>query len=269
MDTTRTITVDGQSLPVTENLWLALRSLKILGLKTIRNLWVDAICINQKNITERTTQVRRMTDIYSTVDSTGVWLGEATKDSAIVLNVMRRLSFFVMMRLLRMVYSNDPRVPDDGYFLADVPGLKEVADKFFHKRLSRYDKEHVFWPALSDFLRRPWFRRHWVIQEVALSKITFFNVGNDYMTGWAFAIACKAISLHITSHPALIDESEASIALQAILFTYNAKLTRWLSNPRRLFMQGARLYEASRWKAKRFYSQRLEVLIGRTLVIIV
>ncbi|OAG14674.1 hypothetical protein CC77DRAFT_896702, partial [Alternaria alternata] len=40
-------------------------------------LWVDAICIDQSNITERTSQVRMMDQIYSEAECVVVWLGEA------------------------------------------------------------------------------------------------------------------------------------------------------------------------------------------------
>ena len=52
-------------------------------------LWVDAVCINQINISERTTQVRMMRTIYSNSRAACVliWLGEAeaTDDIALLL----------------------------------------------------------------------------------------------------------------------------------------------------------------------------------------
>ena len=50
-------------------------------------LWVDAVCINQTNISERTTQVRMMRTIYSRAACVLVWLGEAeaTDDIALLL----------------------------------------------------------------------------------------------------------------------------------------------------------------------------------------
>ncbi|KAH8777523.1 heterokaryon incompatibility protein-domain-containing protein [Diaporthe sp. PMI_573] len=41
------ITVDGETVPVTINLWAALRRLR--GLNEDRVLWVDALCINQED----------------------------------------------------------------------------------------------------------------------------------------------------------------------------------------------------------------------------
>ena len=98
MTTTRTITVDGQSLPVTENLWLALRRVKLHGMIKLRHLWVDAICINQGDIPERNAQVQRMADIYSTADATLVWLGEVTEDVNLVMKFIRHFFFYFLIR---------------------------------------------------------------------------------------------------------------------------------------------------------------------------
>ncbi|KAK2730266.1 heterokaryon incompatibility protein [Colletotrichum kahawae] len=44
-----------------------------------RVLWIDAICINQANITERNDQVQRMRKIYSRARVVVIWLGPATE----------------------------------------------------------------------------------------------------------------------------------------------------------------------------------------------
>jgi len=53
---------DASSLSVTRDLESALQHLR-LGDRT-RMLWIDDICINQADLTERNYQVRRMDDIY-------------------------------------------------------------------------------------------------------------------------------------------------------------------------------------------------------------
>lgn len=57
------IKINGRTLNVTENLYLALQYL--YSQKTDRILWVDAICINQGNKKERGHQVQQIVDIYS------------------------------------------------------------------------------------------------------------------------------------------------------------------------------------------------------------
>jgi len=59
--------------PVTRNLEQALRALRLHDRD--RLLWVDALCINQKDIVERGQQVRVMAQIYQTCTRGLLWLG--------------------------------------------------------------------------------------------------------------------------------------------------------------------------------------------------
>ncbi|KAF2106671.1 heterokaryon incompatibility protein-domain-containing protein, partial [Lophiotrema nucula] len=69
------INCNGKSLWIAWNLWCFLAQFR-KGVKSSRCLlWIDAICINQKDVKERTHQVRQMRSIYSTAESVIVWLG--------------------------------------------------------------------------------------------------------------------------------------------------------------------------------------------------
>lgn len=65
---------------VTKNCELALRYLRLREPSSARVLWVDAICINQKDVNERGHQVRIMRDVYSKATRSLIWLGEESKD---------------------------------------------------------------------------------------------------------------------------------------------------------------------------------------------
>ncbi|KAH6672072.1 heterokaryon incompatibility protein-domain-containing protein, partial [Halenospora varia] len=69
------IRYDSSILLVTTNLLAALRRLRFSTLR--RYLWVDAICINQEDIEEKTQQVAMMGQIYKFGHKALVWLGEA------------------------------------------------------------------------------------------------------------------------------------------------------------------------------------------------
>jgi hypothetical protein len=71
------ISLDNGSLPITCSLEQALRHLR--SATGTRTLWVDAICIDQRNIAERNRQVVLMKNIYSTCTTDLVWLGKATR----------------------------------------------------------------------------------------------------------------------------------------------------------------------------------------------
>ncbi|KAI1181880.1 HET-domain-containing protein [Nemania serpens] len=61
-------------LPITDNLFRALSRLRRPIQKHV--LWVDAVCINQDDIDERSAQVALMGKIYSNASSTAIWLGD-------------------------------------------------------------------------------------------------------------------------------------------------------------------------------------------------
>ena len=62
------------TLPVTDNLFAALNGLRPrFGLP--RELWVDAVCINQADLRERSPQVLLMSTIYSSAKCVNIWLG--------------------------------------------------------------------------------------------------------------------------------------------------------------------------------------------------
>lgn len=66
------ITLDGAPFLVTRNLHMALRYLRLESEE--RTLWVDALCINQADPGERSTQVRLMRDIYSRCKADLAWM---------------------------------------------------------------------------------------------------------------------------------------------------------------------------------------------------
>jgi hypothetical protein len=75
---TKDITCNKKSLWVTENVFQALRQLRSrIGRKLF--LWIDAICINQKDQAEKTSQVSMMGNIYARAQRVNVWLSRSTE----------------------------------------------------------------------------------------------------------------------------------------------------------------------------------------------
>lgn len=67
--------IDGRRLLIRRNLMRALTALRRSDVPL--SLWVDAICINQHDLTERNHQVWQMKDIYFKAQLVHVWLGDA------------------------------------------------------------------------------------------------------------------------------------------------------------------------------------------------
>jgi hypothetical protein len=77
MNDTVPIILNGRTFLVTRNLEKAPRRLRSLKQDSV--FWIDAICINQTDIAERTQQVRLMRTIYEKAEEVFVWLGSATE----------------------------------------------------------------------------------------------------------------------------------------------------------------------------------------------
>jgi len=87
------INCNGRRLDVTQNLKMALNNLR--PSQGSRTLWVDAICINQKDKQECARQVLLMREIYGRAAQVVVWVGETSVDARASFAVLRHLADLV------------------------------------------------------------------------------------------------------------------------------------------------------------------------------
>ncbi|KAL9110470.1 MAG: hypothetical protein Q9227_005014 [Pyrenula ochraceoflavens] len=131
----RRISVNGKPIFVTQNLDLALRRLR--NAHTARTLWIDAICIDQSNNTEKVHQINQMRDIFASASRVLVWLGESEKDIDLAFMVMRTMS------------SQPPKMRD------------QIKRGLFYYTLV---------PGLAKLLKKQWWSRVWVLQEFLVAS---------------------------------------------------------------------------------------------------
>ena len=142
------IDCDGKSLPIRENMCSALRRLRQPN--TVRILWIDALCINQRDIEERNRQLRLMKTIYQSATKVLVWLGEDSADSPRAFELISRI-----LSRQSTWKEQDSRMPMTAQDLIDE-GLPEPFSPS--------------WKSLDALYWRPWFTRIWVIQEISVAK---------------------------------------------------------------------------------------------------
>lgn len=75
------IILNGQPMYVRKNLWRFLRQARALSPDMSDWFWIDAVCINQSNMSERMQQVRLMPKIYSKARQVVAWLGPSYSGS--------------------------------------------------------------------------------------------------------------------------------------------------------------------------------------------
>lgn len=155
---TAMILVDGSVVPVRTNLEAALRRLR--NKKPIASgtlVWVDALCIDQDNLTERETEVKRIRTIYKSAYDVVVWLGSEDQDSSIAIGMLKIMAASV------------------------TDGREEILENTIRQH------PHMFgtgsWKALGLFLNRPYWNRAWIMQEIAMgTEKTPVLCGDDIIT---------------------------------------------------------------------------------------
>ncbi|KAF2019183.1 HET-domain-containing protein [Aaosphaeria arxii CBS 175.79] len=117
----------------------------------IKKLWVDALCINQEDIEERSSQVAMMASIYWHASQVVVWLGldDECVPASDVFDLIRTTS-------------------DHAWNLHKEHGSFGEIPYFHQTDLEQLDEDR--WNNLATFFNtRQWFQRGWVIQELGLA----------------------------------------------------------------------------------------------------
>ena len=156
----RYISVNEQRFSVTSNLWAALHYLRHTS--EIRCLWVDAICINQRNVMEKNFMVSQMHVIYHNSKRVIVWLGDPTLKS--------EQAFHFLARYM----SEGPPLGDD------QEGWQAVVEN--SKPMRNVDLST--WDTFLDIFGRPWWTRAWMVQEVSCSRAGWIlTCGSSELSG--------------------------------------------------------------------------------------
>jgi hypothetical protein len=130
-------------------------------------VWADALCINQNNAAEKTSQISQLHNLYQMAHNVFVWLGNGNPSTKIALDFILELVDVDGLSTLL----NQPK-----------PALKKKAD------------------ALLEMMKSPWFTRRWVIQEIVLAKRASIWCGPGKMkpVNWDdFADALTTFKVHV------------------------------------------------------------------------
>lgn len=156
------IVVDGCWLPVTPTVskWLWYRR----SFFSEAYFWIDAVCIDQQNNCEKSSQIRLMRDIYQRASRTLVWLAHPSEAR----NSIAALGFIMAMAPLSALEECFGQLPMGQLIYIDMPTVV---------------------PAMS----RSYFHRVWIVQEVALARKVHIMYGDVIMDWDTFYQASKAM----------------------------------------------------------------------------
>ena len=162
LELVETIKVNNKTLRVTDNLHNALCHLRLHDQDRV--LWIDAICIDQTNAQERSSQVMKMGEIFRHAHRVVIWLGKATVE----------IDF--LMRWLREVKKQSVS--------GAIPG----------------NTEEQLRKGMHTLLQRPWFSRVWIIPEVSNARSAVVCTGEQSISARLFAHAAAALRVTADLH---------------------------------------------------------------------
>jgi len=129
------------------------------------HLWVDAICINQKDLDERAAQVKIMGQIYSNSNGVMVWLGKSLPKTKRAVELMQQLS----------------QIPEEkfGFMKRCKLSRKEDYENLGIEFVSLDD-----WRIVRSFMERDWFKRVWTVQEYCIPQFVT-AISGEYQVPFA------------------------------------------------------------------------------------
>ncbi|KAM0263917.1 hypothetical protein ACHAQJ_000952 [Trichoderma viride] len=195
---------------ITKNLHSALCSLR--RPTEILVLWVDAVCIDQQNITERNNQVANFPKTYAGADSVLVWLGPDDSLSH------GRLCFGFFTDLAALI-------------LGDPMSESNKDDRSWRKRFKINQAVSAFLDGnasqprpITSLLQRSWFRRRWIIQEVVLAKDVWVHYGATSIHWNTFELAL--VELFENDKGGFSDEHRTILQTMSRIRNANARVKR-------------------------------------------
>ena len=183
---TEYIKIDGWTLGVTENLYWALRYLRSQDIDQI--FWVDAVCIDQSNNIERGHQVQQMGNIYSQANRVIFWLGSPTYEINALMDSLKQLEKESIKHACGNWKLTDVRWMD--LWSAVQSTLKNL---YLNIETRQYK-------GMEMLLERPWFKRVWILQEVANAKVAVVCTGTRSISARIFALAPSLIGIQPKPH---------------------------------------------------------------------
>ena len=164
------------SLSITSSLAGILRRLRYSDKN--RLVWADGICINQQDLLERQHQVTMMGKIYGQAAAVAIWLGQSDQDTQPAIELMSVISdrcrAFVHPQGISLA-DWEKKLVESEHFLDYLPERDDaIASTSQDPRTTSLDK----------LFGRQWFRRTWVIQEVAKCNTITVYCGALY-TPWS------------------------------------------------------------------------------------
>ena len=149
---------------------------ELVHIMTVGLIWIDAICINQNSLEERSAQVRMMDRIYRQAQKVIIWLGPSDSMTKPALNAIHKFST-ASTDVYNEVYGRSISNPEP-YEKLGIPMISKDE-----------------WLAVLALYNRSWFSRAWTVQEYALAREAVLQCGSIMIQFDAVSYAARVMSL--------------------------------------------------------------------------
>ena len=156
---TREVLINDSIVKVRANLEEALRALRTK--RPLRDgllIWIDALCIDQDDQTERETEVKRMRSIYQAARDVVIWLGPEESGDATAINLLRAMATSV------------------------AEGTEEALELSLRRDPDQFGAGS--WRALGQLLNKRYWNRLWIIQEIVMGGAKSPVLCGDRVITW-------------------------------------------------------------------------------------
>ncbi|KAI1345867.1 heterokaryon incompatibility protein-domain-containing protein [Xylaria sp. FL0043] len=170
------IQADTTMIEVTANLLDCLRHLR--STESIIVLWVDAVCINQGDLQEKSAQVAMMGDIYSRCSTVCCWLGVPLDATLAHRNPFEFIYHFA-----------------ENKHYHDLPGFS--IDDSANVRFEENAEFRTLWERFLSVANSTWWNRAWTVQEVVVPKDAVIRLGTWTANFDTFAAAKELRNIHL------------------------------------------------------------------------
>ncbi|RFN52095.1 het-domain-containing protein [Fusarium flagelliforme] len=178
------ILINNHPFMVKPNLFSALQHIRRTDQDVI--LWVDAICINQRDKKERGHQVAQMRYVYEAAEEVFIWLGKGDEETS---------------NLIKAVHSIDEKAKRAGP-RANYKDWTKRCEELMPKELGspgsplRSERSR----SLGKLLKNKWFERVWILQEIARAKTAKIICGNSSCPARTFSFIPHLMDVQVDEH---------------------------------------------------------------------
>lgn len=148
-------------------------------------LWIDALCINQQDISERNRQVSMMGDVYATAIRVLVWLGDVdieTRHEMAAARALRRVAW----HCVRQLTSRQQRASDrQGSIFED--NVESLSPTELTKQMRELGFPEV-WKSLRLLYSSQWFDRIWCVQGYMKAQDVTVLLRSTEFTGFCLRV---------------------------------------------------------------------------------